>query len=193
MSNKTRDAIKSALFEATFVVLGVVLALAANEWRQARADQRESERALAAILEELESNRDAVAESLEYHSNLLGLLNADHAEGWSPEPQHFNRGFIFPARISHTAWESASETGALTKTDLEIVIKLSDAYAMQERYEAQARSAGEIIYGEIFRNGVPAIVRNYRNLASTIATFVYREQELMAAFDATLAGLRPGE
>lgn len=31
--------VSSALFEAFFVVLGVALALAANEWRQVRANQ----------------------------------------------------------------------------------------------------------------------------------------------------------
>jgi len=36
---KTRDAIQKALFEAFFVVLAVALALAANEWRQERADR----------------------------------------------------------------------------------------------------------------------------------------------------------
>jgi hypothetical protein len=39
MRENTRDATRQALFEVFFVVLAVVLPLAANEWRQNRADR----------------------------------------------------------------------------------------------------------------------------------------------------------
>ena len=50
MREKTRDALQKALFEALFVVLAVALALAANEWRQGVADERQASAALASIV-----------------------------------------------------------------------------------------------------------------------------------------------
>lgn len=87
MTNKTKDSIRSAFLEAMFVVLGVVLALAANEWRQGRADHRQSEQALASITEELKANREAIAASMEYHHGLMEMLTAKHEEGWAPQPR----------------------------------------------------------------------------------------------------------
>ena len=187
MTPRTQDAIKSALFEATFVVLGVILALAANEWRQARADQEASRRALAAILEEIQANRDAVAVAMEYHHGLIAMLTAEHENEWTPTPSQFPRGFISPARTSRTAWDSASETGVLAKLDYANVVELSRVYAQQERYEFQARSVGEIIYGAIFHGGAEGIAHNHRNLASIIGSFIYRERELLEIYDEALS------
>ena len=47
--NRFRHLIGPALFEAAFVVLGVVLALAANEWRQNRAEAAEANTALTEL------------------------------------------------------------------------------------------------------------------------------------------------
>lgn len=187
MTSKTKDAVRSALFEAGFVVLGVVLALAANEWRQARADESQSRQAVVSILEELKSNREAMAASMDYHHGLMEMLMAEHEEGWVPEARQFPRGFVFPAGVSRTAWETASETGALSKTDFEVVVELSKIYAQQERYEFQARSVGEIIYAEMFRGGTAAIAENYRNFITIIGTFAYREKQMIELYDLILA------
>ena len=45
MRAETRAELRGALFEAAFVVLGVVLALAANEWREDVAHRRQAESA----------------------------------------------------------------------------------------------------------------------------------------------------
>ena len=189
MNTKTRDALRAALFEASFVLLGVLLALLANDWRQNRADRDESNRALGAILEELRSNRDAVAESMDYHGELLQLLHGEHDPAWRPSLSDFPKGFIFPARVTRTAWDSAAETGALAKTDFAVVMDLSGAYALQERYEAQSQSIGDVIYGEIFRHGIDSILDHPDHLASIVSTFVYREGELLRQIEDTIAVL----
>jgi hypothetical protein len=58
------------LLEAAFVVLGVVLALGANEWRKSYVDRRNAEAALASIREELQANRTVVGESFDYHGGM---------------------------------------------------------------------------------------------------------------------------
>ena len=54
-----------ALFEAFFVVLGVILALSANEWRQNQAAKAKAESALQEIHDELASNMQLVEEAVE--------------------------------------------------------------------------------------------------------------------------------
>lgn len=191
MNQPTRDALRSALFEAAFVVLGVVVALGANEWRGARADRIQSEQAIETIIEEIQNNRATVAGSIEYHEGLLKELRAEHEPGWQPGFALFKRGFVSPATISRTAWESASETGALAKTEFGRVIELSSAYSLQQRYEDQTRIVAEILFAEIFHNGATAVLANYRNLTGTIESMVYSERKLVAQFDGTLAAIVP--
>ncbi len=187
MQKRTKEAIRGALFEATFVVLGVVLALSANEWRQARADRAQSQQAIVAIIQELKANRHKVSAAADYHYGLLHELNGK-APDWRPPMSVFAKGFIAPARTARTAWASASETGALAKTDYGTVMALSQAYALQAHYEAQVRSISDIIYGDIFRRGMQAVLANHANLASTINTLVFRERELIQAYDDILKG-----
>lgn len=189
MKEKTRQAITAALFEAFFVVLAVALALAANEWRQGLADRAQARSALASIVEELRSNRAAVAEARDYHRGRLELLRQLEHESRPPAPDTFPRGFIAPAQVYATAWTSATETGALTHMEYATVLELSRIYARQERYEEQARSVGAIIYGELLRRGLGGMVENLSNLASLIGTFAYREQQLLEYYDQTLGGL----
>ena len=189
MREKTRDAIQKALFEAFFVVLAVGLALAANEWRQSRADRQQARSALASIVEELKSNRAAVQTSLEYHTERLQLLGRLSGSGGVPDGRDFPRGFVLPAQIFQTAWESAGETGALSHMEYSTVLELSRLYARQERYESQAQSVGPILYGELFRGGVAGVLENHANLAALIGTFSYREQQQLERYDEVLASL----
>lgn len=189
MKTTTREALRSALFEATFVVLGVVLALAANEWRQSAARAERAERALAGIVDELRTNREAVESALGYHQGLTVTIRELAAGSGTPDASTFSRGFVAPAPVYATAWQSAAATGVLEDLDFGVVLDLSRLYAHQERYEVQARGVSSIIYGELYRGGTRAVVANYRNLASLIRSFAYRERELLDLYDRTLAEL----
>jgi hypothetical protein len=185
--SRLRDAIRPALFEATFVVFGVVVALAANEWRETRANRRDAAVALADITTEVRANRDAVRASLGYHSGLIGSLSRRPDSLGPPDASTFSRGFISPAQLSASAWGVAGETGVTRHISYPVVLRLSRAYALQSRYEEQARSFGQVLYGELYRSGPQAIAANYRHLTNIIGAFSYRERQLLAIYDSTLA------
>lgn len=189
MPQPVSQLLRSALFEAFFVVLGVVLALGANEWRQDRADQAHARRALAAITEELAANRAAVQASHDYHQDRLRAIYAAQSEGEALAPRDFPRGFIGPAQVYQTAWEAARETGALSDLDYATLLALSRAYESQDRYEAQARAVGGIIYEQMFREGVDSVAAAGTKLAALIHTFRFREEELLSSYDEVLAVL----
>jgi hypothetical protein len=99
----------------------------------------------------------------------------------------FSRGFVSPAQLSSTAWQSAAATGVVEHMPYQTVLRLSQAYAHQARYEHQAQSIGQVIYGELYRTGVEGVTGNYRNLGNLIGSFLYRERQLTALYDSTLA------
>ena len=191
MKERTRESLRAAAFEATFVVLGVVLALAASEWREDRERAERARHILASILTEIKTNRVSVASSHEYHSGLLVAIKAAGQTSAPPDLRTFSRGFVSPANVYRTAWDSASATGAFEDIDYSTILKLSRVYAQQDRYERQAQSISPLLYGEIYREGTLAVLANYRNLASLIHTFVYREEELLETYGQTLADFQP--
>ena len=187
-SAKTRDAIRPALFESFFVLLGVLLALGANEWRQHEKDEDRVRTAKLSILEEMRENRQAIATSHTYHASLLQLLNTPHEEDWVPDTRTvFSKGFILPANLYSTAWHSASDTGILANMKYEDVLALSRIYARQRRYEMMADSVSGIIYQALFEEGANAIGQNYHNLSAIISAFHYRETALLAQYDQAIA------
>jgi type II secretory pathway pseudopilin PulG len=186
MRKNLRELAGPALFEAAFVVLGVVLALAANQWRETRQDRQRVSVATNAIAAELQDNRAALVEASAYHLSLLDSLRVKRPASWRPSPAMFSRGFVSPAQLSSTAWQSAAAAGVVEHMPYQVVLRLSRAYASQGRYEHQAQSIGEVIYGELYRTGTQGITGNYRNLSNLIGSFLYRERQLIALYDSTL-------
>src|SRR5918999_2492495 len=185
------------LLEAFFVVLGVVLALAANEWRQGQAARRSAATALASVREELEANRQSVLPSVQYHlrlSDTLGVIRRQAAaRGDSaslPSPRVFSEGFVHPAQLLSTAWEAAAATEAVRHMAHDDVLVLARIYEQQRRYATQSEQIGSLIYAEIFARGMGGMIRNYANLHSIIAALWFRECELLLGYDRTLAELR---
>lgn len=180
------------LLEAFFVVMGVVLALAANEWRQHRADARRAHTALEAIGEELEANREAVAQSLAYHFQLDDTLRAfarQASPDAHPDARTFARGFVAPASVLTTAWETAAATDAIGHMPYSRVVQLNRVYEQQRKYEAQAEVVGQIIYQQLFSQGFDQMLRHYRNLNTIVGTFWYRECQLLETYDTALDAL----
>jgi hypothetical protein len=184
--------------EAFFVVLGVVLALAANEWRQSMVDRRAATTALETIRQELATNRAAVLRSLRYHLYLSDTLSALRRQATTsstessalPDVRLFREGFVRPATLLSTAWQAAAATEAVRNIDHEDVLVLAGIYKQQRRYATQSEQIGALIYGEIFARGTSGMIRNFANLTSIIGAFWYRECDLLLAYDRALAELR---
>jgi hypothetical protein len=186
MKQATKQMLKSAAFESSFVVLGVVLALAANEWRNDYQIRQETLKTLESIHRELAENRKLVAQSQDYHQSKLLKLNKLESE---PDIREFEKGFISPARISDVAWRAASETGALKNVAYEELLNLSKLYKAQSDYVYQSKNIGNIIYQKLFDGGHQAMLGNYKNLSMIIATMSYREYELLQLYDSALPEL----
>lgn len=185
------------LLEAFFVVLGVVLALSANEWRERRNRTAHAQTALASIRQELAVNRDAVASALDYHLTLSDTLRrlarqGPPAEGPAVSGRLFSRGYVAPADLLETAWEAANATDAVSNLAYADVLALARVYAAQRNYQVQARQTGELIYGRLFEQGHAGMVRDVASLNTLVGTFWYQECGLLARYDDALAHFEGG-
>ena len=190
MPEPSRLRLSPVLLEASFVVLGVFLALVANEWRSEANARERAERAREGIVEEIGTNRATAAESYAYRERLLDTLRAYFPpDSPPPSPALFQQGFVRPITLLSTAWEAANATDAVSHMDYDEVLVLSVVYAQQRRYEQAAQEVGTVLFGEIMEKGVPGVAANYRNLAYLIGAFYYQEGELVAAYDRVLEAL----
>ncbi len=179
--SKQRIAWRPLLLEAFFVVLGVVLALAANEWREYRNHRQHAAQALAGIREELDANRRAVDDALRYHLHLADTLRLFLAQP-DGRPPTFSRGFTDPATMLSTAWETANATDAVSYMDYDDVLLLSRTYAGQRSYEQQKQNVGQLIYARLFDEGFQGVYGNLANLQTILMTFAYRECQLLESY-----------
>ncbi len=181
---------KPLLLEAFFVVLGVVLALAANEWREQHNQQQHAVVALESIRSELAENKQAIEAALTYHYHLMDTLGSLVQQAASaevspfsyPDGRLFSQGYTAPATLLSTAWDAANATDAVTNMDYDEVLLLSRIYEEQRRYEQQTQVSGQLIYEKLFKEGHAGIRRNYANLHSLISAFWYSECELLASY-----------
>ena len=187
---------RTLLLEVFFIVLGVVLALGANAWREHRSHLRHAAIALESIRDELEANRQAVDKSLTYHAQLYDTLNtyarpASQNDGAAPTMGVFAGGFINPATTFSTAWEAANVTDAVGYMAYDDVLSLSRVYERQREYYDQQKLVGQNIYTTLFNEGRAGMLRNFENLQSILGTFMYRECDLLERYDAVLPDCRP--
>lgn len=176
--------------QAFFVVLGVILALVANEWASARADKAQAQVALQGILDELEANHQAMAASARYHQKLIGELRELEAQGVESAPiRVFSQGFVSPADPLSVAWDTARATDVLSHLEYRDVLLLSRIYASQERYEDQSEIVGAEVYRRLFADGRQGILEDYQNLAVVVGTFLFRERQLTKEYRQALAEL----
>ena len=183
---------QTILLEAFFVAFGVALALAANEWRQARADARRAETALAGIREELRANRLNVLASVHYHittSDSLHAFQQHAAPGAYPSPEIFRHGFVRPATLFETAWTTAVATDAISHMPYADVLALARVYELQQSYHRQTEQVGQLIYARLFAEGFEGMIRNYTNFNTILSGFWYRECQLLAGYHDVLSAL----
>jgi len=151
-----RDRRRSWLFlllEVLLIVLGVLLGMAANEWRVARGHRQQADQALRQIAGELRFNREQVDGVIEHHQALkdsLALLvgrqdvqgeNIGHADLWKA----LSGGFRYPL-IESTAWNLALQTGAVEHMDYGPATGLSRYYNFQSFYSAKLSVISNNVY-----------------------------------------------
>ncbi len=179
--------------EVFSIVLGVLLALGMNEWRESRAEDELAERALAQIRGEVERNDRVVEDRHPYHAAALDSLRSYTAdldpelgvEDVSRARLGFPRGGQF-APLFSSAYEAARASGALAHMDYETLRLLASIYEMQETLMEQDDRVMELLFSPI--NVQPGNFYYTLSLVPGLMTDVVNSEEtLLELYDRLVA------
>lgn len=171
--------------EVFSIVLGVLLALGVNEWRQDKADQKLANQARDNIFAELEANKKHL--QITYRRNLVFQRQAvEEAE---------EQEFYQPAwGLQDTAWNVARDTGALRHMSFEAVSGFSSIYGFQQTYRVQVLQLTQaqmmgLLSSTALEEGNPSdLSRQINERSSPVVELLIRnEKELIEAYDKALS------
>lgn len=123
--------------EFVVIVVGVLVALAVDQWAQGREDEDTAREVLQALGSELESNRAQLDRRIEYHESVLpGLDSLQRVVESGPaanilSSEALPQGLGF-AILRDTSWELALLTEAVHHIELGLAELLSITYSLQE-------------------------------------------------------------
>lgn len=184
-----RDKLPELMLEALSVVLAVLAALAVDEWRETRSQHEMAERATAAVVAELRSNREEIGGNLD--ANLATLAAVRAARGASELPDEFDLNYEY-SLVSDAAWETARMTQATQFMDLEDVRQLAALYELQALFE---RSRDQVM--DFIMNVGAIIDESPEKIPSrafpTLNSAVGMQQILLTTYDSTIARLEAPE
>ena len=127
---KRRLPIQTLLIEVFSIVLGVLLALALNEWREQHSHQSQADSALQNISNELRANLELL--TLLHENNTATIAAMSEEQDVEPEK---DRNFIPGLQLRETAWETLLSTGLSNYVDYETILMLSETFSMQSIYK----------------------------------------------------------
>ena len=136
--------------ETFFVLLGVLLALALDEWRQGRREQEVVVLALENIRNEIRANRPEVQRALTHHRDLLRRLEETPGIGVA----------LRPAMIRNNAWQAAQSSQAAARMDFSSVAAFSKMEEFQEDYQNLVAGVMPTIYQLDQRAAMPLILQD---------------------------------
>ena len=151
-------------FEVFVVVLGVTLALGANELRQRFVDKREARVALRGIAGEMEFNCTQLSRAKAYHDRLLTELDSVRAAQPSAVDGDASitalqalptwHGYD-PAFVTSAAYETAQATGAFALFPYERALGLGRYYTFVGMYQETVRQS----LGVVMETGRPTVAQ----------------------------------
>lgn len=178
------------LLEVALIVLGVSLALGANEVREWRSNRQLAQQALASIHDEIARNRAELAEILPVMAQVSDSLYAQRARMRTSDDFWNASGRGMPMVIPEaTMWIAAAETDALAPLDYETVATLSRLYTYQDAYRELTHHMMERVYA-------PELYNEATFQGTAVSMRIHLRdglfgggQRLLAAYDSTLSVL----
>jgi hypothetical protein len=139
------DSLAQYLLYVSIVVLGVLLPILVQKWRQRRQDAALVARTLAALAEESRGNRGKLARSRDSFAELAQLFDEQYryyealwhrlgnAEPDGPEPKAPELADVFLTfpSLTRTAWDVAHVANALALLPAERLARFTRAYYLQ--------------------------------------------------------------
>jgi hypothetical protein len=176
--------------DVMLLLVGAVLALGADQWREARAERRRADLAFASLRAELTENLVRVEAARAHHLMMVDTLTAYARRRELPPERVYFGGLFRPALLLSTAWQTARETGALSELPYALVLRVAPVYEYQEKYRALGEALGQGVMLDAQRRGAIAVFRdNFANFVQIEEDFSNREAVLARNYRQALAAL----
>lgn len=124
--------LKQMAVEVFSIVLGVLLALAVSEWQESRNNREKAAVALANIRAELQNNLDLLEIIHPGNAEVVESISSEQSE--NPEDAKVIPG----VQMRSSAWQTLATTGLSNFVEYDLLIKLSQLYAMIDVYKNTA-------------------------------------------------------
>lgn len=164
-------------------MLAVLLALAADSWREERANQELARQARASIVEEVRANLAELEGTRPDHVALLDRLVREidelDAGGTSAEV-----GFSF-ALLSSAAWQTAQVTRATQFLDFEWVRRTAQLYEAQDLYADNQASVVDLVAAIRGRDS-GEVARRLEAVAARVQIVLNLQEGLIDAYRSAL-------
>ncbi|HEX6161896.1 MAG TPA: hypothetical protein VFZ31_00930 [Vicinamibacterales bacterium] len=133
MSDSRRALLWKAVFEIILISIGVLIAMAVDQWRTDREHSDQARAALQRLKTEMESNRATVVGVQAYHVELRRQLGDYLDPKIKAANVQISRG-MSPAIFEHAAWDLALATQALADIDSALAFEIARVYNAQAMY-----------------------------------------------------------
>lgn len=204
------DSVAQYLLYVSIVVLGVLLPILVQKWRQRRQNAALVQRTLAALAEENRNNRRKLAKSREsftelarlfdeqyrYYETLWHRLGTPDAGSPAPPPPELADVTLALPALTRTAWDVAHVSNALALLPAERLARFTRAYHLQSlladdlssqlRVVAQAEALGAPLDLGVRRN-VEARLHAIAVGRAAVRAQIDVSDGALAAYDAALA------
>ncbi len=172
--------------EGAFVLIAVVLALAADEWRENRSNAELASRAEQSIFEEVRSNRQELlrqrGEQVAMLARVDSLVQQLDADRESVDSLSLNFDL---ALLSNAAWEAARMTQAVHFMPFDRVRELSDVYEIQDLYDGSQRRLLDLVVG-FGTDALDDAARATRSAGANLSLVYQLGGGLLEAYEETL-------
>ena len=189
--SRTESPIRRILVESALIVISILLALAANQWADARKQRALTARAFNALRAEISGNAERVRAGLPYHRSLEASSHRADSLGLVHTYADFKRnvpnwsGFEQP-EYDGTAWQSAVTLGAVANMGFDTVQVLSRLYTLQSKFD-QFNTAGVTTF-DFSDAAMPSTVRR---VWVYVFTMRVNEEDVLERYTAALKMLGP--
>jgi hypothetical protein len=123
---------RPALTEILSIVIGVLLALAVNEWNENRVHTERADEAIKNIMNEIDSNIKLMGIVNKNNKTVIKLINN---ESEISATENKNQQFLPGLQIQDTAWKTLQSTGVSEYIKYSTLYTLSNVYSLQEIYK----------------------------------------------------------
>jgi hypothetical protein len=172
------------------LVAGALLALAVEEFRDARHRKARARESLNSIRNEIRANFTAVAGARAHHAFLVDTLEKLAAARRLPDRPLYLGGVFNPAYVTDVAWSLARESGALADVPLAAVLVVAGAYDRQDGYRQLTDDMSTSILEQVRREGIDATLRDhFAQFIALDTDFKNREGGLLRRYTVALIQL----